>query len=131
MIDNLSIAVYAFPRCMLTSFSVDEILLPWYVNLSTYFRGLLHKVEMASSRLKHMNSALFAFTWEIMPPAVYSRLCSRDSSWSRVFLRSPRSSALSASLIVSTIFRLLFFRVKPCSFILSIHIYQPLRSGRI
>ena len=32
MIDNLPIAVHAFPMRMLTSLSVDEILLPKYVN---------------------------------------------------------------------------------------------------
>ena len=38
---------------MLTSLSVDEMLLPRYVNLSTNFRGLLFKVEMLPSHLKH------------------------------------------------------------------------------
>ena len=36
-IDNLPIAYYTFARHMLTSLSVDEILLPKYVNLSTNF----------------------------------------------------------------------------------------------
>ena len=40
MVDNLSIAVHAFIKCMLTTLLVDEILLPRYVNLSTNFRGL-------------------------------------------------------------------------------------------
>ena len=31
MIDNLSIAVYALSMCMLTSLSIDEILLPSYI----------------------------------------------------------------------------------------------------
>ena len=35
MIDSLSIAVHANARCILTSLSVDETLLPRYVNLST------------------------------------------------------------------------------------------------
>ena len=35
MIDNQSIAIPAVPICILTSFSVDEILLPRYVNMST------------------------------------------------------------------------------------------------
>ena len=62
MVNNLSMAVYAFTWHMLTSFSVDEILLPKYVNWSTNFRGLPFKVEMASFCFKHMNSVLFAFT---------------------------------------------------------------------
>ena len=35
MINNLSIDFQAFAGCNLTSLSVDEILLPRYVNLST------------------------------------------------------------------------------------------------
>ena len=60
MIDNLSIAVNAFDRCILTSLSVDEILLPRYGNLFTNFRGQPLKVEVAPSRSKLMYSALFA-----------------------------------------------------------------------
>ena len=55
MIDNQSIVVYIFAQYMLTSLSIDKILLPRYVNLSTNFRGLLLKVEMAPSCLKQMN----------------------------------------------------------------------------
>ena len=62
MMDDQSIAVHAFTRSMLTSLSVDEILLPRYVNWSTYLRGSLLKVEMAPFCLKHMNSVLFVFT---------------------------------------------------------------------
>ena len=62
MIDNLSIAVHAFVWCILTSLSVNEILLPRYVNWSTSFRGFPLKVEIASSCLKHINSVLFTFT---------------------------------------------------------------------
>ena len=40
MIYYLLIAVYAFARHMLTSLSVNEILLSRYVNGSTNFRGL-------------------------------------------------------------------------------------------
>ena len=39
-ITNLSIAFHAFTWCMLTSLSVDEMLLPRYMNWSTYFRDL-------------------------------------------------------------------------------------------
>ena len=35
MMDNLSMAVFVFPIRMLTSFSVDEILLSRYINWST------------------------------------------------------------------------------------------------
>ena len=37
MVDNLSIAFHALLMCMLTSLSVDEILLPRYVNWSNNF----------------------------------------------------------------------------------------------
>ena len=45
MIDSLSIAVHAFARNILISLSVDETLLPRYVNLSTNFRELPFRVE--------------------------------------------------------------------------------------
>ena len=38
MIDNLSVAVPAFDRSILMSFSVEEMLLLRYVNLSTKFK---------------------------------------------------------------------------------------------
>ena len=38
-INDLSIAVYTFTWCMLTALSVEEIVLPMYVNLCTNFRG--------------------------------------------------------------------------------------------
>ena len=78
MIDNLSIAVHTFARCILILLSVDETLLPRYMNLSTNFRGLPFRVEMAHSQLKHTYSILSIFTWKPMLPAACSRLCSRD-----------------------------------------------------
>ena len=62
MINNLSISVHAFTRHMLTSLSVDEILLLRYMNLSTNFRGLPLQVKIAPSFLKQMNSVFFSFT---------------------------------------------------------------------
>ena len=47
MIDILSIAVYAFANHMLMSFSVDEKLAPWYVNLSTNFIEPTFSMEMS------------------------------------------------------------------------------------
>ena len=47
MIDSLSIAVHAFVSRMSMSFSVDDILFPGYVNLSTRFRELPSSVEMS------------------------------------------------------------------------------------
>ena len=51
MIESLSIAVHAFVSCVSTSFSVDETLLPWEVNLSTSFREVPSSVEMSPVRL--------------------------------------------------------------------------------
>ena len=46
IIDSQSIAVHAFLTCLLTSLSVDKILLPRYVNLFTNFKGSPFNVEM-------------------------------------------------------------------------------------
>ena len=47
MTDNLSITIRAFASHVLISVSVDETLLPRYVNLSTSFRELPFSVEMS------------------------------------------------------------------------------------
>ena len=91
MIDNLSMAVHALGRRILTSLSIDETLLPRYVKLSTNFRGSLLRVDMAPSCLN--NSILLAFTWRPIPPAACFRLLSRDSASASVFARSIISSA--------------------------------------
>ena len=54
MIDSLSLAVHAFARSVLRSFSVDDTLLHWEVNLSTRFRGPLFSVKMSPVRLKNI-----------------------------------------------------------------------------
>ena len=60
IIYNLSIACNTFARIILTSLSVEEILLLMYMNWSTNFRVLPLRVEMALSYLKHMYSVLLA-----------------------------------------------------------------------
>ena len=52
MIDNLWIAVHIFAWCLLISLSVDEMLLPRYVNSSTYSRGLWLGIEVALFLIK-------------------------------------------------------------------------------
>ena len=64
---------------MMTSFSVEELLLPRFVNWSTNFRRL-PLVKMALFCLKQMNSVLFGFTLRAMTFMIHSRLCSRDSA---------------------------------------------------
>ena len=60
MSDDMLIAVHTFP--MLTSILVEEILLPRYMNWSTYVRDMVFNVNMVPSCLKHVNSVLFDFT---------------------------------------------------------------------
>ena len=56
MFDNVSVAVHAFAKRLLSLFSVKEILLPRCVNGSTNFRGSPVKVKVVSPCLKHMNA---------------------------------------------------------------------------
>ena len=92
IVNKLSIAVHAFLMHILTSLSVDEILLPSYAKWSTDFQGLLFNV-MAPSSLKHTKSVLFEFTWRPTPLAACSRLCNRHSTWATVFVRSAKQTA--------------------------------------
>ena len=46
IVDNLSIAIHCLPMCMLTSLSVDEILLTRYINWLTDFGGLPFNEEI-------------------------------------------------------------------------------------
>ena len=121
MINNLSIGLHAFARHMLTPLSVNEMLLPRYMNWSTNSRGLPLRVEMVPFYLKHMYSVLFAFTSRLMPPTACSRLLRRDSVWAGVFPRNTRSSV---SLIISAGYHLplIFFNVKQIFFIRSIDV---------
>ena len=66
MIINLSIVVHAFPMHMMTLLSVDEILLPRYVNCSTNFRGWSLKMKMVLF-FKNMTSVLSVVTLRSMP----------------------------------------------------------------
>ena len=85
--DRLSITVHSFASHVMMSISLDETLLPKYVNLSTSFRELTFSEEMSS--------ILFAYTWRPMPEETRSRLCSRDLAWAGVFARNAMSSMYS------------------------------------
>ena len=101
------------------------ILLSRYVSFSPNFRTLTVRVKIALSCLKNMYPVLLVFTWRPMPPAICSRLCSKDSDWAGEFSWSTRSSASSGSVIVSEGYRRLltfFFSLKPSPFISSIYI---------
>ena len=93
MTDSLSITVHAFVSRMSMSFSVDETLLPNYVNLSTSYREVRSSVEMWPAWLKHIYSVLCALTWRLMPVAIRSKLCSSVSACLGVFANIAMSSA--------------------------------------
>ena len=59
MINNHPIASHALSGRMLTSLSVDEMLLTMYMNCSTNFSDLPRTVEMAAFCLKLIYSVLF------------------------------------------------------------------------
>ena len=88
MTNKLSIAIHGFASLALMSFSIDETPLPWWVNLSTSFKGSPFSVEMSTLWLKHMYSVLSALTWSPMPAAARSRLCRRILAWAGGFARS-------------------------------------------
>ena len=99
-IDSLSIAFHAFARCISTSLSVDDILLPRYVNWFTDFRGLPLRLEIAPFCLKYMKSVCFHPHRDQCFLLFAQDYCSRDSVWAGVFVRSTQTSAPSASVIV-------------------------------
>ena len=61
IIDSLLIAIHAFVNLVSMSFSVDSMLLPRYVNLSTSLRGVPSRVEMSPNQLRNItrNSSSF------------------------------------------------------------------------
>ena len=63
---------HAFSWYMLTSLSVDEILLLWYMNWSTDFKCLSLKMKMASSCLRILDYFLIASTERLMTPSICS-----------------------------------------------------------
>ena len=56
LIDNLLIAFHSLPVEILTWHSINEILLPWYMNWSIHFRNLPLNEVMAPFWLKHMST---------------------------------------------------------------------------
>ena len=64
MIDNQSIEIHAFSRCILMLLSVDEMLLTRYVDLSNNFRESPFRVEISTFfNKKQMYSILSVTTW--------------------------------------------------------------------
>ena len=120
MINDKSIAIQAFIWCIFTSLSVDKMLLPRHMNLSTNFRGLPLRVVMASFCLKHSNSVLFAFIKRPKLHATFFRLCSRNLACPGVFVRSAWSSVQSASGIISVFFFSVYTPVNKCFWIIKV-----------
>ena len=121
MIDDLSIVVDAFDSRAMMAFSVDDTLLPSYVNSSTNFRESIFSVEMCPYFIKTHLLYFVCVDTKPIPPAASSRLRSWDSAWVVVLVRSAMSSLNSASVIFCAKYRLLlaFFSIKPFSFIRS------------
>ena len=61
MVVNLSIAAHTLLIRMLTSLSVDEILLPWYVNWFTNFKGLSFNLFLSTMPLNQLMADLVCF----------------------------------------------------------------------
>ena len=96
LISNLSIAFHAFPLAYVENFfSLNEILLPRYMNYSNSFKGLPLVLKMYRSYLNHMKSVLFAFTQSSMLFVAFSWIYSAECSR---FTRSIKTSAYTASL---------------------------------
>ena len=125
MTNSLLIAVQAWVSHVLISFSVDEILLPRSVNLSTSFRDLPFSVKMLPLWLKHMNSVLSALTWKPVTPAAYLRLCSRDLARAGEFARSTMSSVYSMSIIIHAGYLLSPLWLKHVNSVLSVLTWRP------
>ena len=90
MINNQSIAVYAYSNHILMSFSVDEMLLLKYINLSTDFREPPLRMEMSPFWVKHIYSVLSALKQRPISPVTCSRLCRSICS---IFLLCIQSNA--------------------------------------
>ena len=84
MTNNQSIPVHTFASRILMSFSVDEMWLLRYMNLSTSFREPPFSMEMSLFRLKHIKTHVLRFICICMEP--------KDSAWVGVFTRSTRNT---------------------------------------
>ena len=84
MIDSLSIAVHAFARRKLISFSVDKTLLPRHMNLSTNFR---EPPFMIKTYILHFVRIHVGLQCLLLP------FWNRDSAWVGAFAKSAMSSA--------------------------------------
>ena len=95
---------------MLTSLSVDEILLLRYMNWFTNFRGLPLKVEMAP-RLKHMNSWLLVSS--LSPRSLHLLFCCILSIFTLIWL--VLIAFLSTAIRKDSVSPLRFLFRTPCS----------------
>ena len=63
---------------ILTSLSVDEILLKGCITWSNNFKNLTFNVDWTTFCFKYMNTVSAKFTLRLIPLAVSSRLCCGD-----------------------------------------------------
>ena len=127
MINTVSIVVHALTRCMLTLLSIDEMLLPRYVNWSTNFRGLPLTVEMVP-----FYQNIFNLFYLYSNRAQYLLLLALGILLGLVYLWEALGHLRSLHLSFSAGYRLLlaffffffffFFNEKPFSFIRSIDV---------
>ena len=87
---NISIAIHALPMRIMTLLSVDEILLPKYMNWSSNFKRLPFHEEMAAFISKQLNFVWFEFTeWPISVVSDYQLFTiSKIMNKSKAVLRS-------------------------------------------
>ena len=76
-------AIHTFHMRILTSFSVDEILLPRYMKWFTIFRRFPFCMEKVQLSLKHSNSLLSDFRQRAIPLAVCSMLLQQKFGFRR------------------------------------------------
>ena len=95
---NPSIAIHSFAMCMLTSLSLDEVLLPEYVNLSINLRGLPLRYGIGSFLFKTLILCFVSIHVEANASCYLPLDTQQGFDLDGVLARSPRLSGLSASI---------------------------------
>ena len=88
-INNPSIVVHTFARHVLTSLTVDKILLPRYMKWSTNFEGLPLQMKMVPSCLKYMISSKNYDLYRLNRLAFLENSHDQAKSWISIDLTKP------------------------------------------
>ena len=109
---------------MLTSPTVDEVLLPSNMNSLINFSGVPFNYEMVPSLLKHLKSVLSKLTLRQMRFAAFFKLCCRILSLIRCFCKKRLIIHVVCTGNSGAWYRLLlvFFTLRPFSFIWSLDV---------